>query len=576
MSIFSNEARTKIYNEVESVLRGAGVGFSREGVQFSLDRWEEQKAPLIELMRTHPDWNEEALACIFKITEARPLDQDTVYNSMIRIKNVAGNMLSTKRISEDDYWKFHTTLERICGRYKPTIETNDDVRYVRDNTGVKCTIGQKMSKVVGSLCRKFGIDKYDKFKFSCTCNREWVVDKTETEIKRIDNKNRVVHTCRCGTERAGSNVFEFYYAQLADALSPNEFARPAILSVHPCDYFNQSWGNSWNSCHRIGGEYQAGILSYLGDISTMVFYTIGDKEQIENNQFWNTPKITRQLFAYDVDRRMLLQSRMYPDRNNTSHKMYRDTVHNAFAAMLELPNGWKTVNEDGSEGNRVGSMVEAQNGSLHYPDYTNSSCWPSLAMPRDEADEIIRAARKLRIGGYSHCLNCEGNRLSDHGGMHCSCDGYGSRYCSDCGDHVDEDDLYEINGSYYCRDCCDYCDHCECYVRDEMCTVTNRRGHEISVCDSCLHDDFRDCDSCNELFHVDTLNYVDGGDNAGHYCQSCFDDEFHHCYDCGDPVAHDAVIEIEDELYCSYCAEAIQGESESEVDAAAAPLAAAA
>ena len=39
--------------------------FSPEGVAANLTAWRENKTPLVELLRRHPNWNEQELAIVF-------------------------------------------------------------------------------------------------------------------------------------------------------------------------------------------------------------------------------------------------------------------------------------------------------------------------------------------------------------------------------------------------------------------------------------------------------------------------------------------------------------------------------
>lgn len=52
--------------------------FGPEGVTENLNVWREHKAPLMELLRRHPNWNEQELAMVFDFSESRGIDRNSV------------------------------------------------------------------------------------------------------------------------------------------------------------------------------------------------------------------------------------------------------------------------------------------------------------------------------------------------------------------------------------------------------------------------------------------------------------------------------------------------------------------
>ena len=49
--------------------------FGQEGVTENLNVWREHKAPLMELLRRHPNWNDQEPAVVFDFSESRGIDR---------------------------------------------------------------------------------------------------------------------------------------------------------------------------------------------------------------------------------------------------------------------------------------------------------------------------------------------------------------------------------------------------------------------------------------------------------------------------------------------------------------------
>ena len=67
--------------------------FSPEGVAANLTAWQENKTPLVELLRRHPNWNEQELAVVFDFAESREIDHNSVDENkfeMIMLAHDAG------------------------------------------------------------------------------------------------------------------------------------------------------------------------------------------------------------------------------------------------------------------------------------------------------------------------------------------------------------------------------------------------------------------------------------------------------------------------------------------------------
>ena len=67
-----------IAEQVLGVLDKYKKDYSQSGVMDNLNSWEASKSPLINMLRKHPNWNEDALAVIFEITHSREIERHVV------------------------------------------------------------------------------------------------------------------------------------------------------------------------------------------------------------------------------------------------------------------------------------------------------------------------------------------------------------------------------------------------------------------------------------------------------------------------------------------------------------------
>ena len=262
--------------------------FSEAGVMANLAVWKANKTPLIELLRRHPNWNEQALAVVFDYSEGRGIDRYIIDEVCYTMIDLANEYIPVER-QED----FRVALTATVSDYSRT-PSERSLEIIRARGGIKCATGQKASRIIGKLCKKFGVDEHPRY-------------------------NAV-------------------FAQLADALNPLQMQKTAILSVHPCDFLEMSnKDNTWRSCHKLnGGSYQAGCLSYMTDGVSMVFYTVDEDVK---KDFHKAPRRNRQMFFYSNN--MLFQSRLYPgDSGEELGEQFRSLVQKAISACLGVPDLW--------------------------------------------------------------------------------------------------------------------------------------------------------------------------------------------------------------------------------------------
>jgi hypothetical protein len=490
-----NKMDKNITSMVEGVLDKYSKHYSRE-VDYNLKMWKENKAQLVDLLRKHPNWNEDEMAVVFDIEENRGIDRAKVVN----FKNEVADLCWSIEMSNENRNNYTHMLSRVCETFGKSIASDETVRIVKDG-GLDCVVGKKTSRVINDICKKYGVDRHPEYNAK--------------------------------------------YAKLADSLNPLQVKRTAILSVHPCDYLEMSnKNNSWSSCHTLrDGSYQAGTLSYMNDAVSMIFYTVDD---FERAPFYSAPKRTRQVFCYGKG--ILLQSRLYPDTgDDETRDIYRNIVQRAIADCLGVQSKWVLRKKQ----EEVFNLVSTHDHALHYTDYTHKEFKANVSMLKSVYDDDTF----ITVGSTGFCIECS-EEISNNDTLYCKdCDDGEYHSCAECGNRVHEDEAYEIDDQWYCSDCTSYCERCEGRFFGEVYDVHDGNGERICVCEECL-DNYQRCERCDDYFHVSNVTEVDGD----YYCDICLTDNFTECHSCDDYTRNDHIAEIDGEYYCESCAEDILSE----------------
>lgn len=111
-----------------------------------------------------------------------------------------------------------------------------------------------------------------------------------------------------------------------------------------------------------------------------------------------------------------------------------------------------------------------------------------------------------------------------------------TRYCTNCGDGIHEDDIY------WCEECQEaVCPDCVVYVED------------VYLCPECAENNTTVCEDCGERHYNDVM-YTDC--NGRSICINCKEDHYVTCANCEDYVhADEAIYDYDTELYyCPECA----------------------
>lgn len=402
--------------------------FSEDGVMDNLNAWAAAKAPLIALLRQHPNWNEDAKAVVLEFKEGRGIERDVIDEISFSMMEIAGEI-----VPPDETDDFRMAFNAAIGEYSNTL-TEDTLAVIREHAKIKCATGEKTSRIIGKICRKFGLETHLRY----------------------------------------NNVF----AQLSDAFNPIQIPRTAVLSVHPCDFLEMSSkSNSWTSCHNLyDGGYQGGTLSYMIDTVSMIFFTV-DPDVTEC--FYRAPRRTRQMFFYQNN--CLYQSRLYPDDSDEIMSQNRGIVHMILTTCLGVPNLWVLK----TKRNEL-NCCETAEGSTHYPDYNR---YGNLSFIKGTPE-----VAKMTIGSKPICVNC-GKSFSMHHTTKCGCPD--TVVCQDCGRTMPLKLTRYIDNAFHCNACLHICSACGSITRETMYPAYDRKGRLIEVCLECFNASQEPCFACS-------------------------------------------------------------------------------
>lgn len=495
------------------VLNMYDIPWGDSAIDKIINTWADNKAPLIELLRHHPNWNDEKCYVAFDQNVKGQTDDKKIYQFL---DWVMGMTYRTNAISELKYYKEQLLDSEMAEMIK---QSYPDIKGI--------AAGQKTSRAVNKICKLLEVNKWENY--------------------------------------------EREYAKYSDAINPLDVVRHTILSVNPVDYLLSSNGNSWSSCHTLdknnpngfSGCHCSGTMSYLLDGTTMVYYQV-DKEY-DGNDLEFEPKIIRQLFHYKDG--ILVQGRLYPQCNDGKNSLYtpiRAQLQKIIADCLVAPNLWR------KKGGTSACCSVINSEGTHYRDYEcQSECSVSKIIkmiPKGRVDN-----RHMTVGHDIYCVKC-GDWHDMESTLLCEdCyDNYGdngSHRCCDCGDRYDEDEMYRINGEWYCCECSTYCDHCNERVPNSE--ISYYRELDMDICNSCREEDFTECDCCGEVRNNDDIFYVESTNEE--VCGHCLEEKYTYiesengyflneqvreCVHCGKYY----VIEEGDKGLCPDCAEKETGD----------------
>ena len=439
-----------LQHQFYNVMHKYEIAFSEKGVRTNLEGWWANKRGLYDLLRKHPNWDEQELAVVFRFSEERELDHNIVDEAKFEMMELAREC----GLSGEELSSFETALDAATASYS-RVPDEQYLPIITQYGGITCAAGQKASRIINKLCLHFGLDRLTREK----------ADTDETG----NAMTRTIHP------------YNAVFARLADSLNPVHIPKTGVLSIHPCDCLEMSnRNNTWHSCHCLAdGGWRSGCSSYMGDSVSMIFFTV---DEAVTADFHKAPRITREIFCYREG--LLMQSRLYPSDDAGQRDLYRSLVQRAVAACLGMPNLWTSKNKS-SEYRRFLKTAEY---SHHYTDYDNGYAIVSFLKGWEKEFE------PMTIGSPTLCP-CYGEPTGHNNNLNCgNCEPV--ILCKDCGREIPLSAAHYVNGAYYCGTCRPVCSKCGTVIRQEVHTAIDHDGHPVILCESCHASAVEPCQEC--------------------------------------------------------------------------------
>ena len=523
MLVNVTELKAKLVEEVCDYLYDENWSYSENAVEYIIDKWWEAKYELITFLSKHPKWNWETLSIEVNAAYTRIFSKDALHEFTSWL------METYRRMNDLRFWDsvpdemadIIRLLYVIINDVFLSENNAEDIAKLNSiNDKFSIRTNGKSSKVVGKVCRVMGWDKYDGY---------------------------------CAQ-----------YAKLCDAINPLKLKRNTYFSVHPLAYLTMSEGESWSSCLATyddyegygtpgAGGYCAGTLSYMLDGTSLIYYTLNTNDEIKEH--YRKPFFTRQVVAYNNG--TIFNSRLYPQGNDSNtgnaYEEVRKVTQTVFAECEGKPNYYVTKFSPQSDGGEkrelIYDLVAWGYGAIGYPDWR-------YGFPASISYHKGEEPTSMVVGATPICIEC-GCEFSDSETINC-CSPKNLVECYECGDRINREDAYYIDGEWYCSDCVTCCEECNEYVPINNTTYT---GYGTYVCERCLDWDYTLCEDGEYYRNDDVIETEEGS-----YWYVEHTDEYFYCSHCDG--YHDASeMSTETDTYgdpiCIDCAEEMETEEEA-------------
>ena len=516
----------------ENYIGDIGWEYNHYAIEKIFEESLKAKENILNVLRKHPNFDEEKQAIVFNADYNRDVD----YYTCRQFRNWLVRRIELRQDAGELTYCQASILKDIIYYLAGGSSQFMTDEYAIDNINVECQkhelselglskfkvhLQQKRSRLVGKFCKALGIDKCD--------------------------------------------AYQQEFAKYGDAINPLKVGRFTVISVNPADFVMMSNGTSWRSCHNPDKETYSGCncsggISHALDTSSIIMYTVhpdyvGDLQMAK--------KVDRCVFFVDEDLQHFVQSKVYPDGTEQKSSEFREIFQMVWSQCTGQPNLWTKK----KLGDSISETIRSGYGSTAYPDFNYCDRNIIVHFFPSGADED--SFKTIHVGSLPICVEC-GSRHSIEDQINC-CTYFSSVTCPNCGNHLyDEDDLRysDFHGETGCDDCMTWNSWCEDYFWDDDGTeYVENLGEYIPVCYMEYHDeDFVRCEECGDWIYI---GYRNSGEYAvtedgEYFCRDC-SDSVEYCADCGSCHRIEDMVEIDGEYYCGSCAEDHEDDSENVV-----------
>lgn len=482
-------------NAFESALDFADVHYSSDGLVENAEMWIDNKFPLIELLSTHPNWDEENLSVIIPMSYSYLEDKVEAGNAFWRMMGLFDGTIDNAEYTDMSAMSIllhknlnNSMLYRQVPYTKERVTAADDLSFLKEVLGFqKVNVGMKYSRLFQSLFRHINPDA-------------------------MENKE-----------------VQLVYSDWVDKITEKKAEYKFVLSANPADYVLMSYGNSWSSCHIVNpsiikgkgstfeGAWRAGTLSYMLDEQSLISYIV--PAGTPDEKIFLVPKHNRQVFFINAETPAYLQSRMYPAVSNSPfYSLFRKMVQEILSTVLESSEPW--VNH---------RYRVSRRDNLHYNDYNTFSdvCYAASINPPLYGEYL-----EFEAGNEPVCLECGDRHIDSSSTLYCDyCGDDDYCCCESCGERISDGDecWSETDQAYYC----DYCYHDRFFSCADCSEETDRddamEGPDgYLYCRDCFFSRFYECENCGDIVENDDVEEIDNM----MVCCDCYDAIVEEMEDC--------------------------------------------
>ena len=394
------------------------------------------------------------------------------------------------------------------------------VYWLRDERNINNILNNQLNELTNSMDENVILNK-TKMRKGVKVSK-LIVNYLNTLVDNLNKANKLTPEL-LKEYRKEIEIISQNYSKLIELFKQCNSKHTVYLSCDVRDFLRCSYGSNWKSCHRLGGEYGAGAISYTLNPNVLIAYVSTDDDTLE----W------REVVYVDFNKRVFVGSRQYKNYNPSFMKAVQNIILKQYGDDLELFDSSNTprVQRYAQKFIKYSSYENAfAYNDIHLYDGIDAHIW--LLKPTDVESTKIDIQTKqiicLQCGKYMDfvesdvctCYNCQQSEMY---------------YCEICNEYHSEDEIrhityYDENGheceGYVCSKCMSYkmfyCNHCQQYhhINNDYVDV---EGVGI-VCDECTRHNLKtgeyvQCDDCQRIFdsYCMSLKDVDGL----HVCEEC-------------------------------------------------------
>lgn len=261
------------------------------------------------------------------------------------------------------------------------------------------------------------------------------------------------------------NGYEEFRLAHSLCLNQKKLKGELCISIHPLDYMTMSDNYSdWSSCMswQETGDYRQGTVEMMNSPCIVVAYLKSSENMaIGKGYEWNNKK-WRQLFI--VTPEIITGIRQYPYHSNELQRATLDWLRE----LVEKSGVWGTYDDTPVEVKNGANNARANGEEFYLNFYTRLMYNDFYSSHLSYISSRMPENFEYCFSGNSECVIC-GEDLSgyyegdlDPAALTCeSCEC--RRRCYECGDYIDAEEGYEIDGHYYCYNCYENCfNTCSC------------------------------------------------------------------------------------------------------------------